>query len=89
MKALECAEKINNELWKLNSFVLIALSLVRINDVSSLEEAVTNLEKAYDLAKKLSIEIEASIFAIYNKNSRYFIKFFIEFIIFLIHHILC
>jgi hypothetical protein len=54
IKALECAEKINNELWQLNAFILIALCLVRINDISSLEEATIYLEKAYELARMQS-----------------------------------
>jgi len=51
-KSLECAKKIDDEVWQLNATVLIAQSDVKKGTVSSLTSAVENFEKALKMTEK-------------------------------------
>ena len=53
-KSLECAEKINDEVWQLNATVLIAQSEVKLGDIDNLNNAISNFEKAFRMTEKQS-----------------------------------
>ena len=53
--SLECAQRINDEVWILNATVLIAQAQVKLGDVENLERGISNFEKALKLTEKQSI----------------------------------
>ena len=51
-KSLECAEKINDDVWKRNATVLIAQSESKLGDSENLKSAIKNFEKALEYTEK-------------------------------------
>ena len=65
LKALESAHKINDDGWKLNALVLLALCHVRLKGSLNLNEAIVNFQKAFELSEQqrkiLEIKIQNNI----------------------------
>ncbi len=55
MKSLECAEKIDEDLWKLNATVLIAQSEVKMGDYENVKKSLDHFKKALEMTEKQSI----------------------------------
>ena len=55
MKSLECAEKIDEDLWKLNATVLIAQSEVKMGDYENVKQSLDHFKKALEMTEKQSI----------------------------------
>ena len=53
-KSLECAEKINDEVWQLNATVLIAQSEAKMGTAENLTSAIENFKKAHAMTERLS-----------------------------------
>jgi tetratricopeptide (TPR) repeat protein len=69
-KSLECAKRINDEIWQLNATVLIAQSEAKMNTVESVQSAIENFEKAIKMSKKQSKKL--------NTNFKSFLCLFLE-----------
>ena len=59
-KSLECAKRINEEIWQLNATVLIAQSDDKMNTVESVQSAIENFEKAIKMSKKQSKKLNTN-----------------------------
>ena len=57
MKSLECAEKIDEDLWKLNATVLIAQSEVKMGDYENDKQSLDHFKKALEMTEKQSINL--------------------------------
>jgi len=54
MKSLDCAEEIDEDLWRLNATVLIAQSEVKMGDYENVKKSLDNFTKALSMTEMQS-----------------------------------